>query len=167
MKSAIEIIDKILSDHDTIRGNARGIQHTASDKRIIAELTGDGGIAADGPFANGTTAFSDSLEKLAARLNQHFNFEESGLLFAIQQQGDKNISGAFSALFMEHEGLRNQFARIKEDLTGLENGGLSEEMKAAQIKDLQQRILDAVRLLEAHAASEDKLLRELKDRLAK
>jgi hypothetical protein len=167
MKSAVDIINKILLDHDTIIENVRGIQHTASDKSIIVELTGDGGIASTGFMMDGVEAFRDSLQKMSVRLNQHFNFEESGLLFAIQQQGDKNISGAFSALFMEHEVLRNQCSRLKEELSVPVNSELSEVVKTAQIKELQREITNFSDLLEAHAANEDKLLKELRDRFTK
>ena len=165
MKSAKEIIDKILSDHDTIIENVRGTQRTASDKRIITELTADRDINGAGPLFGGAEGLRDLLQQLSARLNQHFNFEETGLLYAIREHGNNNISEAFSALFMEHEELRNQFTCIKNDAVALTNSGLSGEIKSAQLKDLRQRLIDAGNLLEVHAASEDRLLKELRNRL--
>lgn len=102
---------------------------------------------------------------IAQGLQAHFNLEETGLLVAFEKYGDKRLTSAFSTLLLQHENLRNHFARSKKDVADLIGSALSRQVWEIKAHDMQAHISHTRKLLEAHAETEQELLQELRERL--
>jgi len=166
MKSIKQIIDRILAEHETILRNSQNVLNTSNDAGIVTGLTG---VESSLAPANTDTVqmlglLQGLLESLTMRLNAHFTFEEAGLVFALEKYGDRQLSEAFGVLFLEHENLRNGMARAGKEAAELAAGDDSPEVLGVKIQALRDRINNIVHLLRNHAAAEQKLLEDLRDR---
>lgn len=166
MNSAKEIIGRILAEHDTILRKSQIILHTSDDASIAAGLTQtESSIAGTASNITQTLhSLQSSIESLAKSLNAHFSFEETGLIFALDKYHNRQLSEAFSGLFLEHESLRNALSDADKAAGLLAAGNATGEDLSLKTQSLRQHLIRAVRLLQEHADREQKLLEDLRDR---
>ena len=159
MQNSLAVIDRLIREHEAIRQKAAGIADLISDEGAV-KLLGEIDAANLGRLL-------ELLKSTMQGLETHFNFEESGLLAAAERFDDRRMNTAFSTLFLQHEKLRNDFTSSIRDLTQLLNERPSGRVGQKQARDTLARLNVTISMLKSHAASEDKLLHELKAALEK
>ena len=109
------------------------------------------------------------VEELVNQIDQglqaHFDREETALLVAFEEQGDKELASAFRSLLLEHNDLRNRLTHTKNHLAQLASGELSRHHWEATAHDIRAHISHTRRLLEAHAEVEQELFLSLHEKL--
>jgi hypothetical protein len=114
----------------------------------------------------------EELKKLEEMVNQidqgikaHFDREETAVLAAFEEQGDREVSAAFRSLLLEHRDLRNRLAHTKNHVAQLTGGQLTRHHWEATAHDMRAHISHTRKLLEAHAEVEQELLLSLRRKL--
>ena len=107
----------------------------------------------------------EMLEAIHTWLDKHFNREETVLLSAVEQDGDRKFVTALNSLLLEHTDLRNRITSSKRDVAQLSGGGLARHLWDASANDMRVHISHTRKLLEAHAAMENDLFRDLQKHL--
>ncbi|MBI4285274.1 MAG: hemerythrin domain-containing protein [Chloroflexi bacterium] len=169
MLAALSVVDRIIKEHQLIMQDMQQLARRADDDHIVKNMNEAGAVLTPALLDDkpGLARLSGSLEALARELHQHFKFEETGLLYAIRQYGDRKLNAAFGELFVEHESLRNRFTRAKSEVSELLASDLPAEACAAKVKSAAEQLSYACQLIEKHARSEHELLKVLRSRLAK
>jgi len=168
MEAALTLIERIIEEHKTILQRFQTLERVANDAEAIYGLE-----KAKGAFMPGRFDQKETLAKLGELVNSvdeglraHFDREEIALLNAFEQYGDKELASAFHSLLLEHEGFRERLTHSKNDVAQLTSGELSRQHWEATAYDMRAHISHTRKLLEAHAAVEQELLLQLRDRLA-
>jgi hypothetical protein len=164
----LALIEKIIEEHRRII--TRGLQtleQVANDATVVRGLDASAEVFMPGRFdqSQGLQKFDGLLEIIERGLHTHFNREETVLPIAVEEYGDGGLMSGFRSLLLAHEGLRNRIAHLKKSVAELVGGGLSRHVWEASAHDMRAYLSHTRKLLEAHARSEQKLLRNLRDRL--
>lgn len=167
MKEALALIEKIIEEHRTIMTRFQTLERVANDAEAIAgfEQAKDAFMPGRYEQGQGLKQLQDALEIVDKGLREHFKREETMLLAAFEEHGDKDLVSALNSLLFEHDDLRNRLAHAKKHGVELAEGGLSRHLWEASAHDMRAHISHTKKLQETHAASEQRLLHKLRDRL--
>ncbi|HEY79030.1 MAG TPA: hypothetical protein G4O09_07960 [Dehalococcoidia bacterium] len=167
MKAALDLIEQIVEEHKTIRLRLQSMEQIVNDAEAL-----QGFEEAQEGFMPGRfdqKAGLDRLEELVNLVDQglqaHFDREETALLAAVEEQGDRELASAFHSLLLEHEDLRNRLTHTKNHISQLTGGELPRHHWEATAYDMRAHITHTRKLLEAHAEVEQELLQSLRRRL--
>ena len=167
MKAALDLIEQIVEEHKTIRLRLQSMEQIVNDAEAL-----QGFEEAQEGFMPGRfdqKAGLDRLEELVNLVDQglqaHFDREETALLAAFEEQGDRELASAFHSLLLEHEDLRNRLTYTKNHISQLTGGELPRHHWEATAYDMRAHITHTRKLLEAHAEVEQELLQSLRRRL--
>ena len=165
MKRTLALIEQVLEEHKTFLQRLDQVGNDAEALRSFEK--------AKEVFMPGRLDQKAGLDKLAELVNlvdeglrAHFDREETAVLAAFEEQGDRELASAFQSLLSEHEDLRNRLTHTKNHLSQLVSGKLSSHQWEATGYDMRAHISHTRKLLEAHAGVERELLLSLRRRLS-
>lgn len=167
MSEITNLIDKIIDEHKVIAKNARSLEQVANDASALADLAEAKETFVPGRFdqKQSLQKLKESLDAIDKGLQEHFNREETSLLAAFEQHGDRKLVTTLKSLLLEHEDLRNRLAHSKEHVDELTSGELARHRWEASANDMRAHLSHTRKLLEAHAAIENELLVGLRQQL--
>ena len=167
MEEVISLIDKIIEEHKTIVQRVQTLEQAANDAEAILGLDKAKEAFMPGRFEQkqGLEKLQKLLDTIEQGLQAHFNREETGLLTAFEKYANKKLASALRSLLLEHEDLKDRFARSREDVAELAGGNLSREVWEARAHDMRAYISHTRKLLAAHADNEQQLLWTLRSEL--
>ncbi len=169
MKAALVLIEQVIKEHKTLLRRLQNLERITNDAQAIRGF----GQVQDNfmPGRLDQKKELNKLEKMADLIDRglqaHFNREETSVLAAFEEQGDREISSAFSSLLLEHNDLRNRLAHTRNHVAQLTGGQLSRHHWEATAYDMRAHISHTRKLLEAHAEVEQELLLSLRRKLLK
>jgi len=168
MKKATALIEEVIKEHKSVLEKVRRLDQMVGDAEALSGLDEARDTFVPGRFNQmeklaGLRELFDSLDE---GLKGHFEREESAVLGAFVEQGDRELVSSFRSLMQEHTELRNRLATTKESLSQLSSGELSAHHWQATAHDLRAYIAHTRKLLQAHAEAEQELLLALRQRLA-
>jgi hypothetical protein len=170
MKEALDLIDQIIEEHKQITQEGNNIKQVSSDYEVGLKL-GDakegfipGGVAGQKRYLQN---LRDSLETINQDLLAHFEREEKWLLAAFEKHGGKMLAIALRGLLLEHQELKKRIAKSLEDLARLATEGVSREVWEGHAWGVRTYLSHTLKLIEAHAQSEQELLQKLRSALIK
>jgi iron-sulfur cluster repair protein YtfE (RIC family) len=169
MKEIVSLLDRLIDEHKVIAKDARSLEQLANDASLLVDLEEAKETFVPGRF-NQTQSLhklQELLEKITQGLQAHFNREETGLLAAFEEHGERKLATTLNSLLLEHEDLRNRLAHAKDHVAELVSGGLARHQWEASANDMRAHLSHTRKLLEAHAAIENELFVELRRRLPK
>lgn len=166
-QEVIAMIDRIIEEHKVFIQRVQTLEQVANDAQAMLGLE-----KAQEAFMPGRLEEKQSLQKMQGLLETidqglraHFDREESQLLAAFEKHGDKKLVSALRSLLVEHEDIRNRFAHEGKQMAELLSGDLSRHIWEASAQDMRAHISHTRKVLEAHARTEQKLLRTLQSEL--
>ncbi len=164
MKRTLALIEQVIEEHkaifqrlDQVINDAEALRSFEKAKEVFMPGRLDQKVGLD------------NLEELVNLVDQglqaHFDREETAVLAAFEEQGDRELASAFHSLLLEHKDLRNRLAHTKNHVSQLTSRELSRHTWEATAHDMRAHITHTRKLLEAHAEVEQELLRSLRRRL--
>ncbi len=166
-QEVVAMIDRIIEEHKIFIQRVQTLEQVANDAQAMLGLE-----KAQEAFMPGRLEEKQSLQKMQGLLETidqglraHFDREESRLLAAFEKHGDKKLVSALRSLLIEHEDIRNRFTHEGTQMAELLSGELSRHMWEASAHDMRAHISQTRKVLEAHARTEQKLLRTLRSEL--
>ncbi len=167
MKKALALIEQVIEEHKAILQRLRTLEQVANDAEALSSFE-----QARESFMPGRFEPKKELDRLSELVNlideglqAHFDREETALLSAFEEQGDRELAAAFHSLLLEHTDLRDRLAHTKRHVAQLTDGGLSHHHWEATAHDMRAHISHTHTLLEAHAEVEQELLVSLRRKL--
>lgn len=165
MNRTLALIEQVIEEHKTILQRMDQVVNDAEALRSFEK--------AREVFMPGRLEQKGGLDKLKELVNladeglqAHFNREETAVLAAFEEQGDRELTSAFDSLLLEHTDIRNRLTHTKNHLSQLIDGKLSRHQWEATGYDMRAHITHTRKLLEAHAGVERELLLSLRRRLS-
>jgi iron-sulfur cluster repair protein YtfE (RIC family) len=167
MEDVVALIDRIIEEHRAIIQKVQTLEQVANDAGAMVGLDKAKEVFVPGKFDKepGLQQLQELMETIDQGLGAHFNREETGLLTAFENYGDRKLSSDFHSLVREHDDLRNRLARSREHVAELTGGGLSRHVWEASANDMRAYITHTRKLFQAHARSEQRLFRALREAL--
>lgn len=169
MEEARALIEKIIEEHKQIIRGVQTWEQVANDATALLEIE-----KAKENFMPGRFDQIEGLKKLEERreiidkgLQAHFEREENALLATFEKHGGTMLVSALHSLLLEHDDIRKRLAHSKNHVAELMSGKLSRHVWEASAHDMRAHISHTLKLIEAHAKSEQELLLALKNRLDK
>ena len=167
MEEVIAIIDKIIEEHKTIFQEFQTLEQIANDAEAIIGL--DKAKEKFMPRRFEKKHGLEELEKLLKKTEQgiqaHFKREEEALLNTFEKHGDRKLSSALHSLLVEHKSLMERLVSSEQDISKLKSGDLSRHVWDATGHDMRAYLTHTRKLFEAHARTEQELLRTLRNEL--
>ncbi len=163
------LIDQIIEEHRQIIPKVQTLEQVANDLGAILALEKakedflPGRLGTQG---GGLQNLQELLETIDQGLRAHFDREERGLLAAFEKYGDKMFASALHVLLFEHEELKNRITKSRKEAAELAAGRFSREVWEGRAYGIGVYISHTCKLFEAHAQSEQELLRRLRKELA-
>ena len=167
MEETIALIDKIIKEHSVIGREMKSLEQATNDAEGIMKLEKAKDEFVPGRFEQkqGLKELQASLERVIEGLEAHFSREETALLAAFEEHGNRELATGLRSLLLEHEDLRNRFAHSREHVAELIGGGLSHHLWEASANDMRAHLSHTRKLLEAHAEIEQEILKKLRSEL--
>ena len=167
MEEALALIEKIIEQHKAIMGSVQALEQVANDVEAMAGLEETKKAFMPGRFdqKQGLQKLQELLETIDKGLQEHFNYEETGLLSAFEKHGGEELAAALHSLLLEHEDLKNRFILSRNHVAELTGGGLARHVWEASAYDMRAYISHTLKLLGAHANREHELLLTLQNQL--
>ena len=164
MNRTLALIEQVIEEHKTILQRMDRVVNDAEALRSFEK--------AKEVFMPGRLEQKEGLDKLKELVNladeglqAHFSREETAMLAAFEEQGDRELTSAFNSLLLEHTDLRNRLTNTKDHLSQLIDGRLSRNQWETTGYDMRAYITNTRKLLAAHAGVEQELLMSLHRRL--
>ncbi len=168
MKAALVLIEQIIEEHKTILKRLKELDKVANDAEALRGFEQAKESFMPGRFDQ--KAGLDKLRELVDTVDQglraHFDREETTLLAAFEEQGDRELASAFHSVLLEHKDLGNRLTHTKNHVSQLTGGKLSRHHWEATAHDMRAHITHTHKLLEAHAGVEQELLLALHRQLS-
>ncbi len=168
MNEALSLVKQIIKEHRLIDVGLKASEKLSGDLVILGKFDDHVEGFVQKRLDNQKQKLADlrqSLEKIDKMLRGHFKGEESRLLKAFEDSGDKMLINALSILLEEHREIRNRIARLKTSAEELSVEGMSTEVWEGKAYAVRAYIRHTQKLIEAHAATESDLLGKLKKKL--
>ena len=167
MEESIALIDSIIEEHGIIAGEFQNLEQVASDTEAIRELEKTKEVFMPGRFDQESSLqkLGELLETIGSGLEAHFDREETGLLTACENYGDRELASALHSLLSEHEDIRGRFTHLRKIVTELVGGKLSRHVWEASAHDMRAYVSHTRKLVGVHAENEQKLLQKLRSQL--
>ena len=165
MKRTLALIEKIIKEHKTIFQKMDQVVNDAEALRSFEkakEIFMPGRLDQKAELGK----LEEMFNSVAKGLQEHFDREETAVLAAFEEQGDRELASAFHSLMLEHKDLRNRLTHTQKHVAQLLSGELSRPIWEATAHDMRAHISHTRKLLEAHAGVEQELLLSLRRRLS-
>ena len=154
MLDNLAIINKVIEEHQAIRGHIKLVGDSIPDQEALAALE-----QAHADFIPGRlevlTGKQDRLQQTLSFLDEglknHFAFEEKALPPLL---GELPMRG----LVLEHREIKNKIDKAKSIVASTKLEGLSREELLSREAHIQQVITSICQLVEEHAAKEEAIL---------
>jgi len=161
MKDNLAIINKVIEEHRAIRGHVKLVGDSVSDIEALFSLR------------KAHSAWSQSsLEMLSEKqrqLQQAMSFLDEGLKnhFSFEEKALPPLLGELlmRALVLQHREIRAEMGKAKTMVADTELGGLSRQELLSKRSQIQQRISHICQVVEEHAASEETILKMMREAL--
>lgn len=165
----LEIIERIIQWHKTIRKDLHHLDRAANDAEALAVVDKAKELFMPGRLQQheGLKELRSSLEVTAEGLGRHFDFEEKCLPDLVAGYGDEEIASNWESILLEHKDLRSRFAHARKHAVELIEANLSRHLWEASAHDMRAYITHTRKLLEAHVRIEEDLLYEIRRRVKK
>ena len=161
MKRTLALIEQVIEEHMTI---LQRLDQVVNDAEALRSFEKAKEVFMPGRLDQKVGL--DKLEELVNLVDQglqaHFDREETAVLAAFEEQGDKELASDFHSLLLEHKDLRNRLTHTKNHVAQLTTGELSRSHWEATAHDMRAHISHTRKLLEAHAGVEQELLLSLR-----
>jgi hypothetical protein len=169
MADIIGIIDKIIEEHKVILTQAAQFEKITNDAGAMMAITKSKEVFMPGRLdqSQGLKNFEDLRNSIQEGLSAHFHREETSLLDAILDYGDKNIIAELKILLSEHWSFRTSLEELKAESNELINGQLSRAMWEPKAYGMRAHITELHTRLEQHAKNEQLLLNDVRKQLIK
>jgi hemerythrin-like domain-containing protein len=170
MDEVLALIDKIIEEHRQILGRVQALEKVTNDAGALQVLDRAGEAFVPGRFGDQKQAlqsWQESLEITDQGIQAHFNREETSLLTAFEKHGGEELASAWHVWLSEHNDLRTRLVKLKEDMAELAAGGSSRDVWEGKAWGVRSYLAHTRRLFEAHARSEQQLLRKLRNKVLK
>lgn len=158
MPDNLAIINRVIQEHQRLRGNIKLVGDSVSDLEAIFSLQ----QASSGWSVSSAEALTQQQQQLQKTmgflfdgLNNHFAFEERELPPLLGELLTR-------ALLAEHAGIRGQIGQAKSLLIGTSLAELTQEKLLAQKSRIQMTINTLGQTVEEHAAREETILNMMK-----
>ncbi|MFC1913883.1 hemerythrin domain-containing protein [Chloroflexota bacterium] len=167
MEDTVALIDQLIKEHRVITRDISDLEHLANDVEAASGLKKAKEAFMPGRLdqTKGLQELQSSIEAINKGLDAHFNREETALLSAFEEHGDKELVSALHSLLGEHSELRNRMAQIKDSISELTSGLLGSHHWSASAHDMRVYISHTLKLIDTHAGSEYLLFSTLKNHL--
>jgi len=169
MDKTLQLLDQLIAEHKVISEKTRSLEKAANDSSLLSNLK-----QARDTFVPGDLSQGESLKKLEEMLNtidtwleKHFKREETALLPAVKKYGDENLVTSLNSLLFEHSDLRDRMLHSRKRVDELLGGSLDQLRRDASARDLRVHLNHSRKLLETHAAKENRFFTELRRHLKK
>ena len=168
MEEALALIDKIIEEHKTLTQRFQTLEQVTNDASALLKLDTAREDFIPGRLGDQKQAlqnWQESLKVIEQGIEAHFAREEIGLLTAFEKQGGEMLASALHALLSEHKELRDRLTKLKEDIAELAIGGASRDVWEGMVWGVRNYLVNTRKMFEAHARSEQSLLRTLRSEL--
>ncbi|MFC1845802.1 hemerythrin domain-containing protein [Chloroflexota bacterium] len=169
MSEALSIVEQIIKEHQQINVGLKASEKLSNDLVILVEFDDHIESFVQRRLDDQKQKLADlkqSVEMIDKMLNGHFKGEETRLLKAFEDSGQKMLINALSLLLEEHREIRNRIAKLKTSVDDLSSEGTSLEVWEGKAYAVRAYIRHTQKLIEAHADTENDLLKRLKKKLA-
>ncbi len=158
MSDNLEIIRRVIEEHQYIRGHIKLVGDSISDMEAIFSLQKD--------QSGWSQSSIETLVDKQKKLQQSMSFLDEGLKnhFGFEEEVLPPLFGELlmQSLIFEHREIKNGISEAKSMVTGTRLEGLSQGELLVQKSRLQQVISNICRVVEEHAAKEETILKMMK-----
>ncbi len=167
MEEALAIIERIIQEHKVIIRGVHSLERVANDAEAMAGFDKAKGAFMPGRLEQkqGLQQLQNLMEIVDTGLRKHFIFEETALVAAVKQHGDKELASALQSLLLEHNNIRNRLDHSKTHVSELVSGNMARHLWEASANDMRAHMSHTRKLIETHTSLEQVLLNKLKRRL--
>lgn len=156
----LALIERIIQEHKVLLQELQSTEQVATDATALRGL--EEGTETFMPGRLDQSQSLRKLERLLKTVNQglqaHFHREETALVTALKEHGDKELESDLRSLFVEHENMRTRLAHSRRLVAELIGGGLSRHIWEASAHDMRAHLTHTRKLLGTHANIEQDLL---------
>lgn len=167
MDKAIALIEEVIKEHEGVLDTVHRLDQMMSDAEALSAIDEARSTFIPGRFnqKDELTSLEGLIDLLDEALGKHFEREETAVLGAFMEHGDRELIPSFRSLMQEHTELKNRLATTRDYLSRLSGGDLPVHHWQATAYDLRAHIAHIRKLLQAHAEAEEGLLLTLRGRL--
>ena len=169
MNETISLIDKLIDDHSGVMHHLKVSECMIDDISAVNKLETSGAKVEPDRLENKRQRIEElknTLESIDKGLELHFEREEKSLLTALKKHQDKISISILSVLIGEHEQIKQRIIRALEYIDELLTEQLSREVWEGKAHGLRSYIRHTARLIEAHAESENNLLKMVRKKIS-
>jgi hemerythrin-like domain-containing protein len=169
MNDTLELIDQLIAEHRVIAEKTGSLEKAVNDASLLSDLkiARDTFVPGDAAEREGLKRLEEMLAAIAAWLEKHFDREETVLRPAVAEYGNASLNASLDSLLFEHTELRDRLLHARKRVDELLGGSLEGVRRDAAARDLRVYISHSRKLLETHAARENRLLAEFRRHLKK
>jgi hypothetical protein len=169
MTDVIGIIDKIIEEHKILLNQATQFEKITNDAGAMIAMTKSKEVFMPGRLEQSQSLkkFEDLRNKIQEGLSAHFQREETSLLEAILEFGDKNIIITLKKLLSQHWAFRTSLKDLQYESNELINGQLSRALWEPKAYIMRSHIAEMHTRLEQHAKNEQQLFNDVRKQLIK
>jgi hypothetical protein len=169
MDKTLQLIDHLIAEHKTIGEKTQSVEKAVNDITLLSGLK-----EAREAFVPGQNPQKEDLDKLDRTLvaintwlEKHFNREETVLLPAVKNYGDRRLTESLNSILFEHTDLKDRLLHSRKRVDELKGKGISQSLWETRASDTRTYISHTRKLLETHAARENHFLKELRQYIKK
>ncbi|MFC2022988.1 hemerythrin domain-containing protein [Chloroflexota bacterium] len=154
MSDNLAIINRVIEEHHTVRGNIKLAGETVNDLEAMARARSshaDWSQSSVQDLAEHNERLQQAVSYLADGLQNHFSFEEQSLPPLL----GKPLMAAF---VLEHGEIREKLAAVKSKVAGSRIEGLGQPEMLAAKSNIQQLVTGLSHMIEEHAGREEVIL---------
>ena len=169
MEDDLEIIERVIAEHETIKQHFHNLEQVANDAQAMMgfEQAKEAFMPGRLDQKQGLHELEDTLKAIEDGLHEHFHFEETSLPTVVARYSDEELKSSLRSILLEHIDLRNRLVHSTKHVSELVSGGMARHHWEASAHDMRAYISHTRKLLEAHAEIEQELLYKLRSRLKK
>lgn len=168
VEEVLALIEKIIEEHKQIFKGLRTLEKVANDASAMRGLDKAQGEFVPGRLGDkkqGLQNWQELLKAIDQGIRAHFNREETALVAAVEEYGDKGLATTLQAWLFEHNELRERLAKLKEDVANLAVDTSSQIVWQGEAWGIRVYMTHTYNLFERHTEGEQGLLMTLKKRL--
>ena len=154
MLDSLAIINRILEEHQTIRGHIKLVGDSVSDEEALSSL--------EKARADWIPGRPEILSEKKKKLQQTINALDEGLKnhFAYEEKTLPPLLGKLlmRSLLLEHQAIKKEIDEAKSAVAGIKLEGLERDRLLSEEARMQQMVDDICQLVGEHAIKEDTVL---------
>jgi len=161
MSDELAVINKVIEEHRAIKRHVKLAGDSVSDIEALFDLRK--------AHAAWSQSSLETLSEKLRQLQQAISFLDEGLRnhFSFEEKALPPLLGELltRALVLQHREIRAEMDKAKKMVTDSKLEGLSQEELLSQRSQMQQRISHICQVVEEHAASEETILKMMREAL--